>query len=286
MNSLNETAEHLSEVSVQVHQGLLQAVDWPEALRPDDWTMSPELSSLYGTRYYDAAMEQGLPRYLLLEAVNFFSLNINGERHLIAGIADRLHRGQPLAVNRYLHHFLDEENKHMAYFAEFCKRYAGFVYPDRSVSFPRDYAPGEEDVLFFAKALIFEELVDAYNAHMANDDRLCAVARRINELHHLDESRHRAFGRRLLAQLFEQYAPQWSEDTLEGVRQYLASYLRETWKSFYNPEVYRAIGLVEPLAVRDAVYASEYARDHRRRISAGCVTFLRKHNILTEVPEL
>ncbi len=284
MNALERTARSLSTVSRRCRQNLLQGIDWPERLGAGDWVMSPELTSLYGMPFYEHIQRDLLPRYLLLEAVNFFSLNIHGERHLMAGIARRLHGKYPPAINEYLHHFLAEENKHMAYFAEFCTRYAGFTYPDRGLVFPREFAPGEEDILFFGKALLFEELVDGYNARMAQDPRLCSVARQINDMHHRDESRHRAFGRRLLVQLFERHTRAWQEDTLTGVRAYLVAYLRETWKSFYNPEVYRALGFEDPIGMRDAVWRSPAARQHRQSISRGCIRFLCQHGILQEEP--
>ena len=52
-------------------------------------------------------------RFFRGEAVNFFSLNIHGERMLVAGIAQRLYRTGHAETSRYLHHFLAEENRHM-----------------------------------------------------------------------------------------------------------------------------------------------------------------------------
>jgi hypothetical protein len=40
------------------------------------------------------------------------------------GLAARLYRKDLLGVASYLHHFLDEENKHSVYFGGFCTRYA------------------------------------------------------------------------------------------------------------------------------------------------------------------
>lgn len=285
-DSLERLSQRLCTLSQETEQGLLAGIDWAGRLGPDDWVMSPELTSLYGTPYFEAIREEDLPRYLLLEAVNFFSLNIHGERHLVAGIAQRLHGDLPPAVNDYLHHFLDEENKHMAYFAEFCRRYGGAVFPERGLRLPRDYAPGEELFLFFTKALIFEEVVDHYNARMADDPRLCRTARQINALHHRDESRHRAFGRRLVNTLFDAYAPDWTAETLAGVRAYLAAYLQETWRSFYNPDVYGRMGLNDPLTLRRAVWEHPASRAHRHVVSDGCIRFLCQYGILTEAPAL
>src|SRR6185295_3917673 len=138
----------------------------------------------------------------------------------------------------YLHHFLDEENKHLVYFGGFCRRYAGKVYPDRKLDFPRKYAPGEEDFLFFARVLVFEELADVHNQRMAGDERLAPIARRINLIHHLEETRHLVFGRQIVAELFERHAPGWSSGVLDGLRGYLAAWIVATWREYYNPEVY------------------------------------------------
>src|SRR5205814_2962320 len=107
------------------------------------------------------------------------------------------------------------------YFATFCLQYAGKIYPDRKVVFPREYAPGEEHMLFFGRVMIFEEIVDYFNRRMATDERLSTVAREINRLHHADESRHLIFGRRIVKELFEHFRPKWSEATVEGIRSYL-----------------------------------------------------------------
>lgn len=286
MNTLIETAQHLSALSKTHQQTLYSHIHWPDVLADTDLVMSPELLSLYHTEVYASLAPDQVRALARLELVNFFSINIHGERHLMAGIAERIHGQQDTAVSEYLHHFIDEENKHMACFAEYCRRYAGYHFPEHSVRFPRQYAAGEEDFLFFAKALIFEELVDGYNAHMAGDVRLCDVSVQINAMHHGDESRHRAFGRRLVAELYEQYAPSWSTMTRQGIRDYLAAYLRESWKSLYNPAVYRAMGFAEANSLRESAWQAQAARAHRETYSAGIIRFLCKHDILLEVPEL
>ena len=93
---------------------------------------------------------------------------------------------------------------HMTWFGGFCRRYAGKIYPDRKLVLPREHAPGEEDVLFFARVMIFELLVDTFNRRMAKDDRLHPLVREINRRHHEDESRHLAFGRLLVEDLWRQ----------------------------------------------------------------------------------
>lgn len=281
MASLQRTVERLCRTSEANFIDPFSRLEWPDALDPDGWCMSPELTSLHGTELYQQLDESGRKQLAFFEAINFFSININGERALCEGIARRLYRRDTEVITPYLHHFLDEENKHMYYFGRFCTKYAGKVYPDRKLAFPREYAPGEEEVLFFAKIMIFEELVDVYNRRMAKDERLVPIAREINWLHHFEETRHLSFGRQLVAELVAEHAPRWSADTSARVRAYLADYLVATWREYYNPDVYRDAGFLDPLAVRERAYAADAQRAHRRDVSAGCLRVLRNTGLLT-----
>ena len=162
-------------------------------------------------------------------------------------------------------------------------RYAGKVYPDKKMAWPREYAPCEEEFLFFAKVLIFEEIVDVYNVRMSRDERLPAIVRRINLVHHVEESRHLAFGRGLVKELFDRHSPAWPAETLEGVRDYLRSYLVATWKEYYNPDAYRDAGLADPLGVYEAAFNDPHCHGHREEVSRKCLRYLQQNGILEEV---
>jgi hypothetical protein len=256
-------------------------LEWPAALAPDAWCMSPELISIHGTDAYSALDEAGRRRVAFFECVNFFSLNIHGEKVLVQGLAKRMYqKGAPPAD--YLHHFLDEENKHMIYFGEFCRRYAGKIYDDRKLAFAREHAPGEETFLFFAKVLVFEEIVDTYNLRMARDERLAPVVRRINHLHHRDEARHLAFGRGVVKELYQDSAPGWPDETRQEVSRTLRSYIDACLNEYFNPDVYRDAGLGNPVAVREAALLNPGAVERRRAMSARCLRSLREAGIPVE----
>lgn len=261
-------------------------LEWPNSTELNQWYMSPELLSVYGTELYDGLSEQEKMRLSFYEAVNFFSLNIHGEKSLVQGLAHRIYETGHSEITPYLQHMLAEENGHMVYFGGFCMRYAGKVYPDKKLVFPREYASGEEDFLFFAKTLIFEEIVDSYNVKMAKDERLAPIARQINLIHHLEESRHLAFGRMLVKKLFEQYAPSWSKGTLQVIRDYLRDYVVATWKEYYNPAAYTDAGLEDPYGIREAALNHPLCREHRQRISEKCVLYLLENSVLDKEPSL
>ena len=284
--SLEATVERLCRVSVEQCIDPHSRIEWPERIDEGAWYTSPELVSLFGSPAYEELGEAQRKRLSFFEAVNFFSLNIHGERMLIEGLARRLYRRDHEAISPYLHHFLDEENKHMSYFGRFCTRYAGKVYPEKKLPFEQEFAPGEEDFLFFAKVLVFEEIVDVYNRRMARDERIAPIAREIHWLHHFEEARHLAFGRELVAELFARHRAQWPDEVLRGVRATLAAYLGATWKEYYNPDAYRDAGLEGAFELRRAALASSAGRAHRIEVSQGCLRFLLEGGILEEAPPL
>jgi hypothetical protein len=242
-------------------------IEWPEHLAEGQWFLSPELLSLHGTPEYDALSDAARQRLSFCEAVNFFSLNLHGERFLVRGLEARAAAPAWRGLAPYLEHFRRDEARHMEMFGEFCRRYAGAIYRDRTLIIPRPGAAGEDDVLFVARVLIFEEIVDTYNRHMAADRRLAPVVRQINWLHHRDETRHLAFGRALLSELLAGCAPWWAPGTLAGVRAALAGYVSLVWKAFYNPEVYRDAGLADPYRLRERAFDDPRTRARRACLS-------------------
>jgi hypothetical protein len=196
------------------------------------------------------------------------------------GLARRLYKRELADVAHYIHHFLAEENQHMTWFGGFCRRYAGGIYADRKVALPRSYAPGEEDLLFFAKVLVFELIVDAFNLRMAKDDRLHPLVREINRRHHEDESRHLAFGRLVVEDLWRRHAPAWPPETRHAIKAYMAAYVDATWREYFNPDVYRDAGLASPYRVaRDALVAPA-ARARIDEIGTRCTRILREMELL------
>jgi len=285
MLPMNELATHLSRVSIEKACDLDRVFAWPEQLDAGRWCMSPELVSLYGTEVWDGLPAQRRLRLSFYEVVNFFSVVLHGERPLVQGLAERLYsRQSDPEVTDYLHHFIEEENRHMAMFGRFCNRYAGKVYPDKKIPLAQDYAPGEEEVVFYCKVLVVEELGDFYNRFMMRDMRIEPIVREINRVHHQDEARHLVFGRAHLRELCERWMPQWSRTTRQELRAWLCGYLRLCWGDFYNPSMYEDAGFADGFAMRRMAVASPAGIAHRRLASARLVKLLLSLTLLDEVP--
>lgn len=294
MSTLEETAKRLCEVSEKNFLNPYTYISWPESesMVREQWFLPADLISIYGTELFGKLTDTQQKKLSFFEAINFFSLNIHGEKSLVEGLAHRLYSKELKELSDYLHHFLDEENKHMIYFGGFCQRYAGKVYRNRKMLLPREYAVGEEDFLFFARVMIFEEIVDVYNVRAAADERVEPTSRKINLIHHLEEARHLVFGRMVVLHLFEKYSPTWSAQVLAAVRQYLADYVESTWKEYYNPDVYKDAGLEEMMTGQDSYDLVEQAwnnaicQAHRRTVSTRVLSFLKQHRMITEEPAL
>jgi hypothetical protein len=282
--AMTGTLHRLGELSRAKYQNPYTAVEWPPSVHPDtDWFFTPELSSLYGTAHWDGLDETDRRRLAFHEAANFFSLNIHGEKALMAGLASRLYRPDLVTIADYLHHFLDEENKHSVYFGGFCQRYAR-VYRSRHVAVAPRPERDVDDLLFFAKVLIFEEHADRYNVLQAKDGRLHPLARFINEAHHADESRHLVFNRAIVQALWNTHSPGWGAEQRADIRANLAQFFVTTWREYYNPDVYADRGFAQPWQVAEDAWHAAAQREHRRRVSIKCLRFFQSTGLLEEEP--
>ncbi|MCB9656316.1 MAG: diiron oxygenase [Sandaracinaceae bacterium] len=285
--SASDVAVRLTALSRERAWDVYRDIAWPEALTGERYCMAPELMSVWGTEYWDTLDEAQRLRLSLYECANFFSLTLQGERPLVAGLSDRLYSKRVTKEGtEYLHHFLDEENKHMVMFGMFLNRYVGKVYPEKKVALERSYAKGEEEVMFFCKALVVEELGDYYNMKMMNDARLEPIVRELNDVHHRDESRHIAFGRLHLAELAAHWLSEWSDEVRMRVQTWLAQYLKASWADFYNPSMYRDAGLPDAFKLRTAVMAHPASAALRTQASAKLVRLFLDCGLLSEAPAL
>ncbi len=254
---VDTVAERLSGISVQAHSNPYRRFEWtsgPDRRLP---AKSEALLSLADHPVLATLSEEQRWRLGLAEMGHFFSLNIAGERELLMGLASRLERGASPAVSGYLHHFLEEENAHMAVFAQFCRRYVGKIYPARQMRLPRTYLPGEEEFLFFAQILIFEEIAAWVNRKLAGDSALWPIVRQINEYHATEEARHLVFGRAVAEDLWAASSKDWGDVECRRIGAYLRSYTRVTLRGYIDPAVYTDVGIKgDVFALRDEALAS------------------------------
>ena len=276
---VGEILEVLCAASRRRYLNPYTAIAWPDQLAAGAHVyFSPELSSLDGLDAWAAMPEAQRRRAGLFEVGGYFSLTLHGEQRLMAGVLRILYRSSISAYSDYLHHLIDEENKHMVYFAEFSRRFVGKIYPDKHLpKEPRvDYVSGEEEFVILASIWIFEQLGDFFNVELMKDTRIDPVVRQVCRLHHLEESRHLVFGREVVQDLVARFRPGWSEATVDGLRQYLERFIAASWAEYFNPDVYRDAGVPEPYKVRQAALRSTASRARFERAIAPVSQLLRE----------
>jgi len=230
---------------------------WPTRPDPDRLAWPTALSALAGLPAAASLTDEQRWRLALKECTHFFSLNVAGERVLIAGLEARLGGSSLGDASAYLAHFLAEERAHTAVFRRFCDAYGGGVYPDRQLRFPREHLPGEEEFLFYGQALLFEEVAHHLNVACAEDPDGWSVARTIHAYHAEEETRHVAFGRLAVEALWARSAPAWGDEGRARVGDYLGRYLDAIARNTVSPAVFRDAGVPgDPYALRDAALAS------------------------------
>jgi hypothetical protein len=244
--------------------------------------MSEDLLTIGGTPYAESFGENQVASLSRWELINFFSCNVHGIRDLLLQVASRIYCSGFGDFSEYFHHFLDEENKHMWFFAEFCKRYGQKIYATKAIP----YSPfPEEDIqafVAFSRILISEEIGDFYNVRMMKDERLPSIVREVNRIHHMDESRHITMGRIVVQRLCRALQASHSDEVLKAIVTSLSRFMLYYLQSFYNPSAYGDAGLDEPYALRTRLVESEARRTFHRRVLNRSFRFFRNLGLNVE----
>jgi P-aminobenzoate N-oxygenase AurF len=236
---LESVVVKLSRMSVRDHFDPHETFQWPETIEPNQMWMSRELLSVYNTELEEQLSEAEIQRLSRWESINFYSLNVHGIRELLAEVVYRIHMPGYEEVTPFLHHFIGEENDHMWFFSEFCLRYGKKIYPTHNLAFGDDSKGVLQDIKTFSRIFLFEEIVDHFNKSVADDESIDPFIRKLNYVHHRDESRHIAFGRSMVINLFEKFAKTASKDDRQNLDEYLRNYLKKSVFELYNPTVYQ-----------------------------------------------
>jgi hypothetical protein len=270
------TALALSEASVEKGlSGVLVRVRYQEKLDPRRLQMPEHLLSLRNHPIYASLSDEQRWRLSLLETVNFFSLNIHGEKALVRELVGRLYQPTPLGntaiVGEYLQHFIHEENAHTFMLAGYCNRYAGGLTPDVSVpvAAPQLSSLGAE-LLFFARTLVLETFLDFMNCSAMKDDSIDETARTLHRLHHLEEARHIAFDKSVVRFCVSQLERRGLSSEVKRVAELASTYAAYALKRLYSPLVYKQLGLPSPVELGwEAHAASEAAGQHEEWLKSG-----------------
>jgi hypothetical protein len=252
----SRAVDRLIDASVDDYYNPYRTFEWPQSVEPADLWMSRDLLSVHGTALEGQLTAQQLLELSRWESVNLYSMIAHGIRELLIEVMRRIHTPGYEIPTPYFHHFIGEENEHMWFFAEFCLRYAGRIYPDRRMVFPaQERSPEVNNFIVFSQILVFEMIGDYYNARMAADEGLPETVRAVNRIHHRDESRHIAFGGQLVSALFDQVRRTHSAEEIEEVAAYLRGYVDLIMQMLCSRDAYADAGIPDPARFRATVMA-------------------------------
>lgn len=280
--SLPDLLRALCRLSVENAYDPFKDFDWPDTLPEDRLWMSEDLLSVHGTALAEILTPQQRVALSKWELVNFFSFNVHGIRDLMLRVLACIHNPGYQETSEYFHHFLDEENKHMWFFAEFCNRYGGKIYVNKHVQFPSFAEEDLQSFLAFAKILISEQISDFYNVQMMGDQSLPPMIQKLNRVHHEDESRHIAMGRRVVQAMYEEIAGKYPASTLRQVESYLRRYMQFFVQSFYNPSAYQDAGLPDPHEWRRRLIDDPAREVFHRKVLKSTLHYFHGRDLLRE----
>lgn len=255
--------DQLVRLSRERHVNSFADIEWVDAIPDDEWWLSPELLSVHGTEFAETLSEAQLKRLSKWECINAFSLNVEGERELLTALSAQLYAPDLPHIDTYIHHFIDEENKHLWFFAEFCRRYGGKIYSSKKVGVANEQFCREMDFfLLFARIFLFEEIGGYYNVVAGGDERVSPFVRMIHQVHHADEARHITFGRAILSQSKDIAFSAAGAAEREAAIAHLQRYLQISIEALYQPAMYRDSGIEGGVALRRRLLADPARREH------------------------
>jgi hypothetical protein len=277
-----ETLDRIIGMSVDTYYNPYKTFEWPDTLPEEQWWMSPNLMTIHNTRFEESLSEQQRMALSKWESIHFYSLNVHGIRELLMEVVNRVHAPGFELESEFFHHFIGEENEHMWFFATFCLKYGKKIYADKKLKLNVDIAdPDVESFLVFSRILIFEEIVDYFNIRMGKDETLHPIIRQVNAIHHQDESRHIAFGREIVRQLFDRLRPKQTPERMQELDQYLQRYIAASVNSLYSPTVYQDAGVPEPYQARTELLADPVRKLENRKIMKRTVDYFVNTGILS-----
>ena len=250
----------LARNSTPYHDPLAR-VRWDQ-LRNDAWWLPADALSLSGVAEFEALPLASRQRLSQLEFVHVLECGLWLEGVFMERIARSMRRPRARAQLPYRLHELREEAGHSLMFLELM-RVSGVTVPPvlpprhRLVHLFSRYAP-MESLAFWTAVFLGEDVPDRLNRYVrANADAVCPAVVDVCTCHVIDEARHIAYARELIAAR--------AADTGPVTRRVLAPLLQSLFRQFvhlfyYPPaRVYALAGLADP-----ALWAVRAARNPAR----------------------
>jgi len=246
---------HLSDRSLRLNYDVRSTFNWVDELPRNVLWLPTNLLSVHGTELEHECDQETLINLSQHETISLFRLFVKGESDLLQTILQIMVRDEFSEGFDYFSHFVEEENKHMWFFAEFCRRYGGPEMPIKIIKFNPTFPPPVERFLAISRIFLFEELGDWFNVGTMDDERIPELIREIHKRHHMDEAGHMAAGWSIADTMWKSLVTSEEPMVLKAAVDNLYSYLDWSVQNLYNPEAYRRAGFKECYETRNTLLA-------------------------------
>lgn len=213
----------------------------------------PEHSWIYGTAHYDALTDVQRHEVLWLENARDVSMFITLEQTLpplYMGYINAYSGQLSPEIYEYLMIFSKEEIVHSLVFKRYMKlaNLPIFSPPDNLHEMLMVHVPKMQPVAGIMTTLIIEWVAELSAMYLSQNDEVDPFTREMNYQHHIDESRHIAFGRWVGESFFEK-AP---EPEAMKIRYLIQTLMGNLIPQFtYNPEIATYTSFKFPISVDD-----------------------------------
>ncbi|MEU8761449.1 diiron oxygenase [Streptomyces sp. NPDC048659] len=274
-----EAARRLLDSSAKLSYDPAVEVDWDTPLDEGHHGMSPEWSTLYGTRYWQELTEAQRRELTRQESASVASTGIWFEMILQQLILRDMYAKDPTDPRfQWALTEIADECRHSIMFGRGAAKLGAPAYrPGRLVlELGRVFKTLAVGEAAYASILVAEEVLDVMQRDWMRDERVTPFVRTINNIHVVEESRHMKFAREETRARLRRAGPLRRHTQALVVA--LASYFIVT--SMVNRSVYANAGLDTDRALAEA-RANEHHKSLMRSSCAGLMEFLASCRLLT-----
>lgn len=274
-----EAARRLLDSSAKLSYDPATEVDWDTPLDEGFHGMSPEWSTLYGTRYWQELTEEQRRELTRQESASVASTGIWFEMILQQMVLRDMYAKDPTDPRfQWALTEVADECRHSIMFGRGAAKLGAPAYrPARFVlELGRAFKTLAVGEAAYASILVAEEVLDVMQRDWMRDERVAPFVRTINNIHVVEESRHMKFAREETRARLRHAGP--VRRNVQALVVSIASYFIVT--SMVNREVYANAGLDTERALAEA-RANEHHKSLMRSSCAGLMEFLASCRLLT-----
>lgn len=264
------TAERLLASSAKLSFDPLKDVDWEADPVPGAYYIAPERTSLYGTALWRALTEEQRIELSKHEVASVASVGIWFEEILMQMLLRHAFDRDPTSAHvQYALTEIADECRHSVMFARMIAKMGAPAYGAGRLAHElgRVFKAVSTHSQTFGGTMYVEEILDAFQREMMNDESLQPLVRQVSRIHVIEESRHITYAREELRRKDLGPVRRRLEQLLMGVVIYFAT------TRLIHPQVYAAVGIA-PEAGRRAARANPHWRAAKAEMAAKVVGVL------------